>query len=63
MSSCFPDHRLIKWKCPKCGYEIITPPPRNPWIINAVPWSWLWGKDDPPTCDKCGTKMERSKLL
>jgi len=61
MSKCFPEQpREITWKCPKCGYELTTIRPPNPWIIHAVPWSKLLGMEEPPTCKKCGTKMERS---
>lgn len=57
MKNVIPDPiRLIKWKCPKCGYETITHGSRN--LL-----SWLLEKDEPPTCDKCDAKMKRSRLL
>ena len=64
MGHLLPEYEIVTWKCPNCGHEKITSESRYPWwIMTAVPWSWLWGKNDPPTCDKCGTKMERRSLL
>ena len=50
-------NRSRRWKCPKCGKEIITKP--NPWIHIHVP-IFIRCR---PACPECGTKMIEMKLF
>ena len=48
--------KLFYWKCPKCGHRKTTigytpDPPTS------------WGREKPPVCDKCDTKMKETHMF